>query len=81
MQQAEVLMTEGDLKAYDTKALNEISTDVRLRAIDIAGLPWIEIDSLRDLESAEREILPCIESMRSELRHSGKWARGKFIRH
>ena len=66
-QEAELLMEGGEFRAYDTEALNNIAKHVKVRAIDIAGLPWIEIDSPDDLEIARREILPRIEaSVRSE---------------
>lgn len=61
-QEVELLMQGGKFRAYDTEALNNIAKHVKLLAIDIAGLPWIEIDSPDDLKMAQREILPRIEA-------------------
>lgn len=35
----------------------------RIQAVDVAGLPWIEIDFREDMERAEREVLPRLEPL------------------
>lgn len=64
MWEAERLFDESERMAYDTRALNNIAGDIAIHAVDVAGLPWIEIDSPSDFERAERVVLPLIEKAR-----------------
>ncbi len=59
--EAEVLIDQGKFQAYDTEALNKLSRTLKLPATNISGLPWIEIDSPKDLENARHNILPQIK--------------------
>jgi len=60
LDEAETLLGQGNVMAYDTEALNRIAADTPIHAIDVAGLPWIEIDSPCDLSRANEKILPRI---------------------
>ena len=42
-------------------AVNRLAKKVRIRAVDVADLPWTEIDTPEDLEYARLHVLPKIE--------------------
>lgn len=62
--EAESLLSKGKLMAYDTEAINKIAKEIAIYAIDVAGLPWIEIDTPHDLKNAGKVILPQIQHNR-----------------
>jgi choline kinase len=62
--EAERLLSRGKLMAYDTEAINHIARKIEILAIDVVGLPWIEIDSPDDLKKASEIILPRIQRTR-----------------
>ena len=57
---AERLASAGHTRAWLASGINSTARRHRFRCIDIAGLPWIEIDFECDLERARREIWPAI---------------------
>jgi L-glutamine-phosphate cytidylyltransferase len=46
-------------------AVQEMAQDRKLRGVDIAGLPWAEIDFAFDLNRARKEVWPAIRGRRS----------------
>jgi choline kinase len=60
-EEAERLLSLGELMVYDTEALNNIAQRTAISAVDVNGLPWIEIDSPNDLKKAGRITLPLIQ--------------------
>lgn len=65
--EAEELLRRGKLTAYDTEPINQLARKIELSAIDIAGLPWIEIDTPNDLKRATEVILPRMQDRSSKL--------------
>jgi len=55
------LIEAGGANSFLAEGVRALMKDVPLRGIDIAGLPWTEIDSPYDLDRARREIWPAIE--------------------
>ncbi len=64
-QKAEELISKDSEKTWFPLAVNEIARDNEITGVEIAGLPWGEIESPFDLEKARKEILPKIEKNRS----------------
>jgi len=57
---------QGRLNVYLMDVFNELIKDgVELHALDITGVPRIEIDYLRDLHEARRKIFPLIKNYES----------------
>jgi choline kinase len=56
----EVRREAGDGTEYE-EALDRLLRRVRVGWVDVAGLPWTEIDFPEDLSRAEREVVPKIE--------------------
>ncbi len=54
------LMTAGRDKAFLAEAIRSILPDHPLRAVDVKGLAWTEIDTPSDLDHARKEIWPLI---------------------
>lgn len=61
---AEWLIARGRHREWLASAINLTGRRHRLRCIDVAGLPWIEIDFPDDLKRAEREVWPAIVARR-----------------
>lgn len=69
--EASELIASGKDDRWVAAAVTRIANRVPMRAVDIAGLPWIEIDFPEDLERARREICPdigCCDRSRMELK-------------
>jgi choline kinase len=60
--QAEAMIAGGLANAWAPAAVDRIAARFRIQAVDVAGLPWIEIDYPGDLELARREVWPAIRS-------------------
>ena len=58
--EAEVRINSDGSKDWFPAAVAQIASKVPIRGVDIAGLPWTEIDFPDDLECARREIWPAI---------------------
>lgn len=54
------LVAKGRTGAYWAEAVSAAAAEVAVKAVDIAGAPWTEIDTPEDLENARREIWPRI---------------------
>lgn len=52
------LLAQGGRDAWMAAAVERLAREVRLRGIDIADLPWIEIDFPEDLERARYQVWP-----------------------
>ena len=67
-------------------AINLTAWRHRFNCVDVAGMPWIEIDFPEDLERAREIVWPAIESLRqAELPLVGhgrprRWSRTAFAR-
>ena len=62
-QRAGELLEAGHEKDWLGTAVNSMAAEIPLTVVDIAGLPWIEIDFSVDLSRARREVWPAIQKM------------------
>jgi choline kinase len=69
--QAEKLVAADRTDAFLAEAIRASLGLIELKAVDVAGLPWTEIDTPHDLERARRELWPRIaERFR---KRTGEW--------
>ena len=54
------MVAKGDVKRWIPAAFKEMLSIRPIYAVDVKGLPWIEIDFPQDLERAQKEIYPLI---------------------
>jgi len=54
------LLDEGDAQNWAAAALKQLAKEFPVRGIDVAGLPWAEIDFPEDMDYAQRSIWPAI---------------------
>lgn len=59
--EAEALIEEQGEGHWAPAAVDRLARSVGIRAVDIAGLPWTEIDFPEDLSDATRRIWPSID--------------------
>ena len=59
---ADRIIAEGGERDWLGVALRSMARQRRLRGVDIAGLPWVEIDFPYDLERARKQVWPQIKS-------------------
>ena len=62
---ADSIIAEGGEREWLGVALRSIVRQRRLRGVDIAGLPWMEIDFPYDLERARKQVWPQISGSKS----------------
>lgn len=68
---ADVIVQSGVDRMWAPAAVDRIATTLPIAAIDVAGLPWVEIDFAHDLEYAQKKIWPEIKSaMTNSLKES-----------
>ena len=70
--QADALIKAGNEKAWVTEAVRNCCSLVRIYGLNVAGLPWVEVDFPHDLEEARREVWPAI--------WKGRWKRLVYLR-
>lgn len=58
--EADSLISAGNENQWAPAAVSQIAARVPIRAVDIAGLPWIEIDFPKDLDQARDQVCPSI---------------------
>lgn len=59
--EADRLVRAGHHSTWAPKAVNAIADRVAIRCLDVADLPWIEIDYCEDLERARAQVWPSIQ--------------------
>lgn len=64
------LIEDGHEKSWLGSAVREIARTRNLAAVDVAGLPWGEVDSTYDLQHVRTSVLPAIEHRPSVLRRA-----------
>lgn len=57
---AGAIVKGGSERDWLGRAVNEIAKDCPVKCVDVAGLPWIEIDFPEDLEAARTKVWPRI---------------------
>ena len=58
--QVDALIAGGGSNAWAPAAVDRLAARIPIQAVDVAGLPWIEIDYPGDLDVARREVWPAI---------------------
>jgi choline kinase len=61
----EALIQQGHENTWVTEAVRTTCSTVPIHGVNVAGLPWVEVDFPYDLEQARREVWPAIERDRS----------------
>jgi len=57
---AEAIVSSGGERTWVTEAVRSILAEVDVLAVNVAGLPWVEIDFPYDLDRARRQVEPAI---------------------
>ena len=57
---AEGLILDGREREWLASAINRAAREHRIQCLDVAGLPWVEIDFPADLEHARSTVMPAI---------------------
>ena len=61
----EALMQQGHEKTWVTEAVRTTCSTVPIFAVNVAGLPWVEVDFPYDLDQARRVVWPAMVKSRS----------------
>ena len=61
---AHALIENGAEKSWVIEAVRSVCSAVNMRALNVAGLPWVEVDFPNDLGRAQREVWPAISKSR-----------------
>ena len=62
--QADAQISAGFEKAWVTQAVRSCCSLTHLYGVNVAGLPWVEVDYPYDLEEARKEVWPAIRKSR-----------------
>jgi len=68
------VIAEGGENTWLSSAVRQLVRERPIQAIDVAGLPWGEIDSAYDLEHVRKKVWPAIEGGRRPVRRRRKLA-------
>lgn len=58
---AEAIIANGGEQTWVTEAVRSVLAEVEVTGVNMAGLPWVEIDFPYDLDTARRQVWPAIE--------------------
>jgi len=81
-ERAERLIADGREQSWVGEAITEVARERELRTVDVAGLPWVEIDFAADLLRARRDVWPRIQGggyRRRNLLKIAGWALGAAL--
>jgi choline kinase len=70
------VIAEGGENTWLSSALRQVAAERPIQAIDVAGLPWGEVDSAYDLEHVRKTVWPAIERTRKPARRRRTLVRG-----
>lgn len=74
---ADALVRGGSEKSWVIEAVRSACAEVSVRALNVADLPWAELDFPADLERARAEVWPEIEAGR--WREAVRWRKTKWL--
>ncbi len=74
---ADELVKAGKTKGWLAEALELAAQEVPIGGVDIAGLPWVEIDFPQDLDNARKRVWPQIE--RERWKRTIRWQRTRWL--
>ncbi len=60
LEQADALIRSGHEQAWVTEAVRPCCSLIHIYGVNVAGLPWVEVDFPYDLEQARKEVWPAI---------------------
>jgi len=63
LSEADALVAAGQKRAWAVEALDRLLPRLDVRCVDVAGLPWVEIDSEADLEHARERVWPFVAAV------------------
>jgi len=66
---ADAIIQTGDIKCWAPAAVDRLAQRVVVRGVDVADLPWTEIDFPEDLEVARNTVWPAIEKHSQSVSH------------
>ena len=67
IEKARTILLSGNKGDWLGVAVRELARKQKIQAVDIAGLPWIEIDSAQDLQTARRKVWTAINNGKSRV--------------
>jgi choline kinase len=71
------LVQNGGEKSWVMEAVRSMCRSIPLRGVNVAGLPWVEIDFPFDLNRAQKEVWPAIR--KSQWKKTIHWHKIKWI--
>ena len=71
--EAHTLITTGSRTIWAPAAVDGIADQVNVNCVDIAGLPWVEIDFADDYAEAQRRVWPAIARTLSSRNYQLAW--------
>ena len=81
-ERAAALVEQGRETGWVGEATTAIARERDLRTVDVAGLPWVEIDFATDLQRARKEVWPQIQGggyRRHGLTRAAAWVLGAVL--
>lgn len=82
LETAQHLIADGNERAWVIEATRAVCKTVPIYGVNVAGLPWAELDFPHDLEKARTEIWPAITKgrwRRAVYWHRTRWAAGVLL--
>jgi len=77
MARADALIKNGAENCWSIEAIRGICGDVNMKAYNVAGMPWVEVDFPNDLVRAEKEVWPAI--LKSRWKRTVHWKKTKYL--
>lgn len=74
---AHALIENGAEKSWVIEAVRSVCSEVEMKALNVAGIPWAEIDFPTDLERAKKEVWPAIQ--KSQWKRTISWRKTKYV--
>jgi len=71
------LIQNGSEKSWVMEAVRSTCSSISIRGVNVAGLPWAEIDFPYDLNRAQKEVWPAIK--KSRWKRAINWRRTRWI--
>jgi len=77
MARADALIDSGAENCWSIEAIRGICSTVKVKAYNVAGMPWVEVDFPNDLVRAEKEVWPAI--LKSRWKRTVHWKKTKYL--
>jgi hypothetical protein len=76
-ERVKALVQNGGEKSWVMEAVRSTCRNISIRGVNVAGLPWVEIDFPYDLNRAQKEVWPAIN--KSRWKKTIHWRKVKWI--